>query len=117
MIVNFYEKFSRARADNKGCVSIESTYRRNEAGISGRKRDDYSEEHIFPGRTIPAVRERPGTRDKAADLLSTSALAEKNIGELVSWFSDNLERDTSYINRKLNRLEQRICRLEGERRN
>ncbi|MCK9631011.1 MAG: hypothetical protein M0R30_05155 [Methanoregula sp.] len=65
---------------------------------------------------IPAERERPGTRDETADILSTSALAEKNIGELVAWFSNNLERDAAYINRKLNRLEQRICWLEGEKR-
>lgn len=51
-----------------------------------------------------------------ADILTASALAEKNLGELLAWFSDNLERDASYINRKLSRLEQRICRLEGEQR-
>jgi len=106
----------RALAGNKGSGSIESVYSRNEAGISGRKRNDYSKNHFIPGRRMPAARERSGTHNDVGGILSASVLAEKNLGELLAWFSDNLQRDASYINRKLNRLEQRICRLEGEQR-
>jgi len=65
---------------------------------------------------MPAEGKIPGARNESADILSASSLAEKNLGELITWFSNNLERDASYINRKLSRLEQRICRLEGEQR-
>nr|WP_320160773.1 hypothetical protein [uncultured Methanoregula sp.] len=65
---------------------------------------------------MPAAGKRSGARNDTADILSAPASAEKNLGELIAWFSNNLERDASYINRKLNRLEQRICRLEGEKR-
>lgn len=105
-----------ARADKKGSVSIESAYSGNEAGISGRKRNDYSKNHFIADRGMPAARERSGCRTDTADILAASVLAEKNLGELLAWFSDNPQRDASYINRKLNRLEQRICRLEGEQR-
>jgi hypothetical protein len=99
-----------------GCVSIESAYKGNEAGISGRTRNDYPKNQFIPDRGMTAARDRSVFRNDTADIPEAASLAEKNLGELVSWFSDNLERDTSYINRKLNRLEQRICRLEGEKR-
>jgi hypothetical protein len=112
----FLREFSHARAGNKGSVSIESAYTINEAGISGRKRNDDSENHFFPNRDMPPAGKRSGARNDTADILSASASVEKNLSELIAWFSNNLERDASYINRRLNRLEQRICRLEGERR-
>ncbi|PKG31566.1 MAG: hypothetical protein CW742_12755 [Methanoregula sp.] len=65
---------------------------------------------------MPSEGKNPGARNESADILAAASLSEKNLGELLAWFSDNLERDASYINRKLRWLEQRICRLEGEQR-